>query len=307
MANSQIVELYSKVKNPNIRKYLESIYKAGTPVNGVAAVGTLTLSGVVIDGETITIDGDVYELCADAAQTVSGSNIAVDITSGTTASAGTLTVDTNPTADDTMTIGETEYTFVESTPEAGEIAIGVDVAATQLNIVAAINGTDGINTAHPLVSAGDFASDDSIITALIGGTAGDAIATTETFTAVTNVFDAATLGTTTAGVDCTAADADGYIIAADVGSTYTMTQGSGTTITVTAATKGTAGNSIATTETLSNGAFDAATLGTTTAGVNGTIGIAGDMQYDATYLYHLDADNGISDANWRRIARGAVY
>ena len=37
----------------------------GTPVNAVAAQGTLTISGVVIDGETFTIGGrDVF--CGDA-------------------------------------------------------------------------------------------------------------------------------------------------------------------------------------------------------------------------------------------------
>ena len=40
----------------------------GTPVNAVASQGTLTISGVAIDGETVTIGSDVYEFCADAAQ-----------------------------------------------------------------------------------------------------------------------------------------------------------------------------------------------------------------------------------------------
>lgn len=306
MANTHYKDIDNNVKNPHLRDYLYKTWKPGTPVNGVAAQGTLTLSGVVIDGETITIGNDIYELCADAAQTVSGSNVAVDITSGTTGSAGTLTMDTNPTATDTVTIGTTVYTWVASGATAGEINIGVDVAASKLNLVAAINGTDGINAANTFVTAAAFAGDDMVITAIIEGTAGDLIATTETFTAGTNVFDAATLGTTVAGVDCTAANADGYIIAADVGTTYSMAQGAGTTITVTAATKGVAGDLIATTETMANGAWGQATLGDTTAGVNGTIGIAGDRYYDASYLYYASSDNTISDANWRR-ATGATF
>jgi hypothetical protein len=65
----------------------------GTPVNASAATGTLTLTGVVIDGETVTINGvDVYEFCADASQSLTaGSTIAVDITAYVTASQGTLT------------------------------------------------------------------------------------------------------------------------------------------------------------------------------------------------------------------------
>lgn len=299
--------LLQKVKNPQLRKYFEYMLQAGTPVNAVAAQGTLTLSGVVIDGETVTIDTDTYEFAADAAQTVTAGNTAVDITSFTTASQGTLTMDTNPTANDTMTIGTTVYTFKAAAAVAGDIEIGVDVAATQVNTVAAVNGTDSLNTAHESVSMAAFAANDSVLTALVGGTAGDAIATTETFTAGTNVFDAATLGTTTAGADCTAANADGALISADVGTTYSMAQGAGTTVTVTAATKGTAGNSIATTETMANGAFGQATLGDTTAGVNGTQGTACQMYYDSSYLYFAVADNTISDNNWRRISLGSAY
>ena len=113
---------------------------------------------------------------------------------------GTLTVDTQPTAADTFTIGGTVYTFVASgaaTP--GEVNRGADLAAAKLNIVAAINGTDGWNTPNPKVTAAAFVANDCVLTARLPGTAGNSIATTETFTAVTNVFDAATLGTTTAG------------------------------------------------------------------------------------------------------------
>lgn len=276
----------------------ESTIQNGTPVNAVAATGALTISGVVIDGETVTIDSDIYEFAADAAQTVTGGNTAVDITSYVTASQGTLTVDTNPTAADTMTIGVTVYTFVENPPlEAGEIAIGVDVEATQLNIVAAINGTDGVNTAHPLVSAGAFATNASVITALVGGVSGDSIATTETFTAGTNIFDAATLGTTTAGVDCSAANAVTALVAADIGTTYSLADGTGDVVDVTATTAGVSGNSIATTETMANGAFAAATLEN---GVDGTVGIQWETRVDASYIYVCTATNTIADANWKR-------
>lgn len=114
---------------------------------------------------------------------------------------GTLTVDTQPTAADTMTIGGTVYTFVASGADAaGEINRGADLAAAQTNIIAAINGTDGYNVPNQDVFAGaSFSSDDLILTAREVGTGGNSIVTTETFTAGTNVFDAGTLGTTTAG------------------------------------------------------------------------------------------------------------
>lgn len=188
----------------------------GTPVAPVTASGRISFLGVVIDAETVTIGDDVYEFCADTAQTVVGDNIPMDITTYMTASSGTLTVDTNPTVavastgtltvdtnpieGDTMTIGTTVYTFVDSDDfdTAGEIPIDNTLDETQISIVAAVNGTDGINTAHTLVTMGDFAANDSIITAIEKGTSGDAIATTETFDAVTNIFAAGTLGS---GVD----------------------------------------------------------------------------------------------------------
>jgi hypothetical protein len=82
----------------------------------------------------------------------------------------------------------------------GEIAIGATLAETQANIVAAINGTDGVNTPHTQVIIEAFNDEEkAVITAIVPGTTGDTIATTETFTPVTDVFDAATLGTTSAG------------------------------------------------------------------------------------------------------------
>lgn len=117
-----------------------------------------------------------------------------------TKAAGTLTIAEQVTADDTFTIGSKTYTIKASGAAAdGELNIGIDEPATKLAIVAAINGTDGINDPHPLVTAAAFASDDCVITARLPGTAGDAIATTETFTHASNVFDASTLGAVTAG------------------------------------------------------------------------------------------------------------
>lgn len=113
---------------------------------------------------------------------------------------GTLTVDTQPTALDTFTIGDIVYTVVASgasTP--GQVNRGADLAAAKLNIVAAINGSDGWNVANPAVSASSFSTHVCTLTARLPGTGGSAIVTTETFTAVTNVFNRATLGGTTEG------------------------------------------------------------------------------------------------------------
>ena len=117
-------------------------------------------------------------------------------------SQGTLTIDAAAVATNTMTIGSTVYTFqAGAVSAAGEIQLNASVPIQKANILAAIRGTDGFNVAHPDITIGEFAGDDAILTATIGGTVGDAIVTTETFTPAGNIFDAATLGTTTAGVN----------------------------------------------------------------------------------------------------------
>jgi len=292
---------------------VDKLKQSGTPVNAVASQGTLTVSGVAIDGETVTIGADVYEFCADAAQSLTdGSDFAIDITSFATASACLLTVAVQPISGDTFTIGDKVFTFVPvGTANAdGEVSVGADLAGAKVEITAAINGTDGYNTASAYATIGAWATNDAVITALIAGTAGDLIACTETFDNVGNIFDAATFGTEVAGVDCTAANAVTATVTsvtandtAGVGAA----DGAGDTVVLTADTKGTASNSIATTETMANGAFGQATLGDTTAGVDGTVGTLDDIYFDSSYMYRCIATNTISDNNWRRISLGSAY
>jgi len=82
-----------------------------------------------------------------------------------------------------------------------------------------------------------------------------------------------------------------------------------TTQVITAKVKGVIGDLIAIDESLASTAWDdpGGTLGTETAGVDGTVGIANETCADATYLYHCLATNTIADANWRRVTLGSVY
>ena len=294
---------------------LAAVTKAGTPVNAVNATKALLVTGVVLDGGTITINNpavagtDVYEFMADTEQTkTAASNIGVDITANTTKASVVLTLDTKPTAGDTMTIGNKVYTWVAlaGDDQDGEISVGADLAAAKVNMVAAINGTAGFNTPHPQVSAAAFSSHACTITALVGGTAGNAIATTETYTAGTNVFASATL---TSGANCSAANAITALCAAitahdtqGVGAV----DGAGDTVDLTADTAGVVGNAITLAETLVNGSFTggAAVL---SGGVNGTVGAVAETYIDATYIYRCVAANTISGKNWRRIALGSAY
>lgn len=126
-------------------------------------------------------------------------------------SEGNLTIAEPVTDGDQFTLDSQEYTLLDTTLAAYDIAIGGSEAATKVNIVAAINasGTEGVEyhagtNIHPTVSAAAFVVDDCVLTAKVPGTTGNAIATTETgqgLTDVLNVFDDTTLGATTDGVN----------------------------------------------------------------------------------------------------------
>lgn len=83
------------------------------------------------------------------------------------------------------------------------------------------------------------------------------------------------------------------------------------TLTVTSATKGVIGNSIAFSKTGAHIAVDQNDstdfLGGTTLGVDGTVGEIGTIFFDATYIYIAKAENTIADNNWRRISMGSAY
>jgi len=166
---------------------------ATTDANAIAAVAAVN-SGVAAVG-TLTVDTQP---------------------SPGIASAGTLSIPVQPANTETFTIDSHVYTFQTSLTEADcNILIGANAAATQVNAnfaILAVGGTPGTDYAsacvtHTTVTSAVFAGDDSVITAITLGTAGDALATTETMGGAGNQFDAATLGTTTAGVD-----ADTYTI-----------------------------------------------------------------------------------------------
>lgn len=292
---------------------LNNVIVEGTPVNAVNATATLTFNSVVTDGETINIwmnsdtpGGDTYEFCADAAQSVSApGNIPVNIEANTTKASVVLTIDTQPTAGDTMTIGTKKYTFVAvgADDADGEISVGAGAAEAKTNIVAAINGTDGHNTPHPEVTAAAFNSNNCTITALVGGTDGNGIASTETYTANGNVFATAKLAN---GADCTAANAITALVAAITASDTQgvgAVDGAGDTIVLTADVAGVAGNLIEIQETLVNGSIP----GLLSGGVDGTVAAENAMMRDASYLYVCVAANTVSGKNWRRISLGAAY
>ena len=104
---------------------------------------------------------------------------------------GNLTIAEPVTDGDQFTLDSQEYTLLDTTLAAFDIAIGGSEAATKVNIVAAINlsGTPGVEyfagtTIHPDVTATAFATDLAVLTAKVAGAAGNAIALAESFTEI---------------------------------------------------------------------------------------------------------------------------
>lgn len=115
----------------------------------------------------------------------------------------TLTFAANASNNDPVVIGGQTYTFKTSLTApttANEVLIGGSASASLDNLIAAINGAAGGGTtygsatvANASVTAAAGAGDTMVVTAIVAGTVGNAIATTETFTDVGNVWGAATL------------------------------------------------------------------------------------------------------------------
>ncbi len=122
---------------------------------------------------------------------------------------GTLTLDTPVTDGDQFVVGVKTYTLEATLTDVdGNIQIGVDLATTQANIVASfdLSGTAGADYANLMtanvdvnIKPFDSTLNQSVLAAKLSGIAGNSIATTSTFAAPSNQFDAVTLGTTQIG------------------------------------------------------------------------------------------------------------
>lgn len=284
---------------------------AGAPTTGTKATGALTINGVVVDGERITLGARIYEFTTKADLSIdAGAHVAVNIGASATKAQGTLTLDTIPTAGDTMTIGGKMYKFVAigAANRDGEIALGTDLATTKPKVVLAINGGDSVNTAHPQVTAAAFQADACVLTAIEGGTSGNYIALQETFTPNGNIFDAVKMGTTTPGADCAKGNAQTAIVAAvngDASAVLGLGAFANDVSVITADAEGTAGNALATTTTGANISLGAAVL---SGGAGDTVGYRGQIRYDfsGNLGYLCEEDNTGDLSKWRKFTIAGI-
>lgn len=174
-------------------------------------INVLRVASAVLHGETVTFGARVFQVMTIPGGSVPEDRIKVDLSASPTAAAAARVLTFSGTATDTqtVTIGARVYTFKTAlSGAANEVLIGANLTASRDNLVAAINGAAGAGTtygtgtvAHADVSAAPSSTDALTATAKAKGTAGNAIATTETLT------NAAWAGATlTGGVDPTAAE-----------------------------------------------------------------------------------------------------
>lgn len=281
--------------------------KVGTPVNAIAATATLEVNNTVAPGGTITLGEDTYEFTARADKKVTDGNFPIDVYSKTSKGAGALTISVQPTAGDTVTIGELTYIFVPvgTDTAAREVSIGTSLAEAQEALVAAINGESEFDIPHPDVVASDFETNVMAVTAISGGLAGNAIVTTAVFTSNSNSFAA---GTLSGGTNIPRADAITEFIAAV---TLFDTQGitavaGGNQYKADIKFMGALGNDIAISLTATNCKFsqDATKLA---GGVNATVSSGAGFMIDANYLYVCPVPNDLGGTNWRRISLGSAF
>lgn len=161
---------------------------------------------------TVTVQNGIS--VAGGSIVVSGSGQGIDFSSTSdpsipaTAARGALQrTATNVSNNDTVTIGSITYTFKTTlTPANYEVLIGADAATSLLYLSYAILGTGGtpgtdyvVPGPHPTVTAEAISGNYLPIVALTAGTAGNAIATTETSAQLSFARAALTGGTNAGG------------------------------------------------------------------------------------------------------------
>ena len=305
--NNVSMEQNANVKLGDIISEILDNVQPGTPVNAAYAAAALEVVGIS-HGETLTIGDDIYEVTAHEDAVVAEGHIAIPVYDISTPAAGTLTMAVQPTAGDTITLGEKTYIFVpDGTDTAdGEVSIGVDLAGAQAALVAAVNGTDEFNSQNEDVKMAAFIADVSTVEAIVAGVQGNTITTTETFTSASNLFSGLTL---TTGADCSTADALAAIAAAVTDNDALSAIAAAVHATddiVTFSAFGEDANAIEVSTTMANASFP---VGTTalSGGANATESDTVRLMVDENYLYVCTAPNTIAGTNWRRISLGAAY
>lgn len=99
------------------------------------------------------------------------------------AATGNIYFSANPADGDTVTVGETVYTFKTNPTASSDVAIGESTEASSLNLFQAINGAKEGGVKNPLAAATSYGEVLTVV-AEIGGEAGNSVALAATGTAL---------------------------------------------------------------------------------------------------------------------------
>lgn len=126
----QIEKLSTKALELNGENVVLHQLREGTPVNAVAASGTLTFTGAIAFGDTVTIGADVYEF-VEKAEDVTKGNIAIVTTESETAAnlALALIANTDGVEDVTLATGGTGVVTVTAKTK-GVLANAIKTSTT---------------------------------------------------------------------------------------------------------------------------------------------------------------------------------
>jgi len=276
-------------------KCLKELIKEGSaPVVPVSASATLSFTGDINQGDTITINGRTYEFDIDGS--IRPGNIPIDVTGKAVAATGTLTATLPVVLGDTVTIGTDTYVIAgdSSNPKNINISGGTKTKAT--GVLTLTNDIiPGVHAESVLTSDGTVPSSGDTVTI------GD-----ETYTFVSSLSDPAipfevVIGTSAAtaldnlkaAINLSAGAGSVYGTGTTKNTSVVATDNTDTTQKVVARVPGTAGNSIAVSETSSHFSWEGSTLG---GGVNAeTVSINGRAYSFVTVLSEINGADAIAD------------
>jgi len=276
-------------------KCLKELIKEGSaPVVPVSASATLSFTGDINQGDTITINGRTYEFDIDGS--IRPGNIPIDVTGKAVAATGTLTATLPVVLGDTVTIGTDTYVIAgdSSNPKNINISGGTKTEATGV-LTLTDDIIPGVHAESVLTSDGTVPSSGDTVTI------GD-----ETYTFVSSLSDPAipfevVIGTSAAtaldnlkaAINLSAGAGSVYGTGTTKNTSVVATDNTDTTQKVVARVPGTAGNSIAVSETSNHLSWGGSTLG---GGVNAeTVSINGRAYSFVTVLSEINGADAIAD------------
>lgn len=293
-----------------------------TPVNAVAASKVLTVGGTPSEGDTVSMGGVIYK----ARLTALGAGVA--------ASAVLTSDQTAPADGDTVTIGTRVYRFKTTMAQANDIQLGT-ATASMLALFKAIHltgaaGTDYFAGTQAIAIAATAVHTSTFVITLTANSVGYAGNLFAKAASSSHLDWDGTGAYFTGGIDaqavndvyCTTAESfiDNLVLAVTAGSGAGTNYGTGTvvnplvtavkasasTMTCTNLIKGVIGNATVVAKSGTNFTWASSAV-LLSGGVNGTVGIKGQITWDGTYLYICNLTNTIADANWKRLGSFASY